>query len=192
MPISHPSELSSLQVSSLEPSNLYADQPSIRAVEPIRIVPPSHQESVPISHPFELIGHQNCVPISHPSEHSRHQDCVSTSHQDPASEPSSFEPFELFETSKKTAAYFQQIQLRTFSILHMHRSSSSEPSSHQHSSIPIQSKNSCVLSANSAAYFQRNQVIVQRLIIAIEPSRLELRFSRHQASSHSRNSSFVL
>ena len=53
-------------------------------------------------------------------------------------------------------------------------------------------RTSCVLSANSVAYFQRNQVIVQRLIIAIEPSRLELRVSRHQASSHSRNSSFIL
>ena len=175
----------------------------------IRIVPPSHQESVPISHPFELIEHQNYVPISHPSEHSRHQDCVSTSHQDQASEPSSFEPFELFETSRRTAAYFQQIQLRTFSIFHMHRSSSSEPSSHQDSSFePVtwgQWANRAVSirafrsSRKTAAYFQqiqlrtlKNQVIAQRLIIAIEPSRLELRFSRHPASSHSRNSSFIL
>jgi hypothetical protein len=124
-------------------------------------------------------------------------------------EPSIVEPFELFDLMKNScvlsansAAYFQHLSYASVIIFRAIEPSRSElraydmgtvgQPSYQHSSLPIQSKNSCVLSANSAAYFQKNQVIAQRLIIAIEPSRLELRFNRHQASSHPRNSSFIL
>jgi hypothetical protein len=183
----------------------------------IRIVPPSHQESVPISHPFEL---------------SSHQDCASETSRECADQP----PFRAFETprlcvnepsgpsfgaiklrafrairnqqksscvlSTNPAAYFQHLPCAAVSVLRANESSGFElracdmgtvgQPSYQHSNLPVQSKNSCVLSVNSAAYFQKNQGIVQRLVVVIEPSRLELRLSKHQASSHSRNSSFIL
>jgi len=187
VPIIHPFELSSHQDCASEPSRECTDQPPFRAEWASKICadqPPFRAFETPRLCVNEPLASSFCA--------------------------NKLRAFRAVRTNRETAAYFQQNQLRTFNKIGCTLSESCraiEPSglelracdmgtvgqsSYQHSSLPIQSKNSCALSANSAAYFQTNQVIVQRLIIAIEPSRLELRFSGHQASSPSRNSSFIL